>query len=214
MGVPRVEHAEEYIASMAEKMQPFLRRGDRVLICLQEGKAAVPEEAVRRCGAIPVSCGTDLRWKVLLKLAFLHKVRTIIAPPLVILGMAKLARSTGTPLYVRNGVTLGGPCDDWMRRGIISSLDCRIHNLEADAPYPVTDHRLESLAVEINRWTSVLDCRLDKGENGLEIEIVVFPGEKLPQLPSCARLVVRPWDAEHDVPFWIRADWRNPVFTC
>ena len=68
---------------------------------------------------------------------------------------------------------------------------------------PNVDPELLALSNSINRWTSVLDCRLERSAAGLEIEIVVFPGEKLPKLPSCARLVVRPWDPEHDEPFHV-----------
>ena len=58
------------------------------------------------------------------------------------------------------------------------------------------------LGQQLQSWTSILDCRLNKGEYGLEIEIVTFPGEKLPKLPSAAKLVVRPWDSDTDEPFW------------
>lgn len=206
-----MDNREEHIASLTEAIRPFLRRGDRVLICLPSDSCQMAQDAVSRCSAAAVTAGTDLRWRELLRLAFVHKVSTLIAPPLVVLGLAKLARFTGTPLYMRNVVTIGSPCADWMQRGIIDSLDCLIHDLEPGVSGPVGDQRLELLAVEINRWTSVLDCRLERGENGLEIETVVFPGEKLPLLPSCARLVLRPWDAENDIPFWIQAGWRNPV---
>ena len=70
-------------------------------------------------------------------------------------------------------------------------------------PGPGPEDPLLRAGQEIMLWTSVLDCRIQKGESGLEIEIVVFPGEKLPMLPSCAKLSVRPWDPETDVPFGI-----------
>ena len=53
----------------------------------------------------------------------------------------------------------------------------------------------------LHSWTSILDCRLTRGEYGLEIEIVAFPGEKLPKLPSAAKLVIQPWNPEVDEPF-------------
>ena len=53
----------------------------------------------------------------------------------------------------------------------------------------------------LQSWTSILDCRLERGESGLEIEIVCFPGEKLPRLPSAAKLVIRPWNPKNDEPF-------------
>lgn len=54
----------------------------------------------------------------------------------------------------------------------------------------------------LHSWTSILDCRVEKGEYGLEIEIVCFPGEKLPKLPSAAKLIVRPFNSKNDEPFW------------
>ena len=64
-----------------------------------------------------------------------------------------------------------------------------------------TDPDLEKLGEYLQSWTSVLDCRLEKGESGLEIELVVFQGEKLPKLPSAAKLVIRPWNPDKDEPF-------------
>lgn len=68
-------------------------------------------------------------------------------------------------------------------------------------PGRTEDPDLVQLGQELQSWTSVLDCRLRKGESGLEIEIVCFPGEKLPKLPSAAKLVIRPWDPKTDEPF-------------
>ena len=69
------------------------------------------------------------------------------------------------------------------------------------APDKTEDPDLRDLGQYLQSWTSILDCRLNKGEYGLEIEIIVFPGEKLPKLPSAARLVVRAWNPEMDEPF-------------
>lgn len=71
------------------------------------------------------------------------------------------------------------------------------------------DPMMEQLGRELMSWTSILDCKFHKGEYGFEMELVVFPGEKLPKLPSCAKQVVRNWDPETDVPNWFRPDWRN-----
>lgn len=68
----------------------------------------------------------------------------------------------------------------------------------------IQDPDLVELGQFLHSWTSILDCRLSKGEYGLEIEIVCFPGEKLPKLPSAAKLVVRPWNPKTDEPFWRR----------
>lgn len=65
------------------------------------------------------------------------------------------------------------------------------------------DNVLE-LYQQLHSWTSILDCRVVKGEYGLELELVVFPGEKLPKLPTCAKQVIRPWDPDKDVPLDFR----------
>lgn len=63
------------------------------------------------------------------------------------------------------------------------------------------DKDLSELGQYLQSWTSVLDCRLKKGEVGLEIEIICFAGEKLPKLPTAAKLVIRPWNPQIDEPF-------------
>lgn len=68
-------------------------------------------------------------------------------------------------------------------------------------PAEVADKELAELAQHLLSWTSVLDCSVQRGAYGLEIEMVIFPGEKLPKLPTCARQVIRPWNPEVDVPF-------------
>ena len=62
------------------------------------------------------------------------------------------------------------------------------------------DSDLDALAQHLMSWTSILDCHVKKGEFGLEIEIICFQGEKLPQLPTAAKLVIRPWDPAADTP--------------
>jgi phenylacetate-coenzyme A ligase PaaK-like adenylate-forming protein len=71
------------------------------------------------------------------------------------------------------------------------------------------DPYMEQLGRELLNWTSILDVRLNNGESGLEVELVVFPGEKMPVLPQCAKRVIRNWDPERDVPFWFNPDWRK-----
>lgn len=63
------------------------------------------------------------------------------------------------------------------------------------------DKDLAELGQYLQSWTSVLDCRLHKSESGLEMEIICFAGEKLPKLPTAAKLVVRPWNPKSDTPF-------------
>ena len=283
---------EKTIGYLQEKMGQFLRKGDRVIICFSNEKetdlGSLFAKAVDACGAVPIHWGDDHRWKSLLRLVFGFRGCTLVAPPLVILGLSKLARATATPLNISNAVMAGYPCTDWMIRGIRSGLDCkswgcfdvehpsvvagfscpqgvgvhvnrgvfralicdewdqpvsfgkqgavlledvkngsilRTYNRGRISDTPCgcgsadpllldlslrnnVDHELLALSNSINRWTSVLDCRIQRGENGLEIEIVAFPGEKLPKLPTCAKLVVRPWDSEVDAPFEVNVQKR------
>lgn len=286
---------ERSIAYLADHLGRFLRKRERVLICFPEykkgGLSWLMEQAVLRCGAVPVVWGPDFRWKTLLRMAFSTKASAIIGAPLIVLGLTKLKKAYATPLYVRRVVTAGYPCMDWMIDGIVKGFDCEVggcfslglegvvagfacghswgvhlwdEEYGADivdgngdilpageageivlypkdhpalrcpigenarletapcacgcsaprlmdfAPGRATDPDLAVLGQYLQSWTSILDCRLNKGECGLEMEIIVFPGEKLPKLPTAAKLVMRPWDPEHDEPFWYVPRDRSP----
>lgn len=277
---------EESIAYLTEHLSHFLRKSERVFICFseyEEGNLSwLMEQAVVRCGAVPVVWGPDRRWKTLLQQAFVNKVTAIIGSPRLLLGLSKLRRQSGTPLAIRRVITAGYPCPDWMIDGIVKGLDCEVggcftldisgivagfacghswgvHIREQKYGVDIVDAqgrslpagqfgeivlypkerpelrwplreggRLEtkpcacgSTAVRmmdmasgwgrdpalleleqmLHSWTSVLDCYVARGESGLEIEIVCFQGEKLPKLPTAAKLVVRPWDPQTDAPY-------------
>lgn len=72
------------------------------------------------------------------------------------------------------------------------------------------DMSLVKLARDLLTWSSVLDCRIRRGECGLALEMVVFPGEKLPKLPTVAKQIVRPWNPEEDTPFLEVPGWKVP----
>lgn len=284
-----MERSVEYVAS---NLAQFLKRQEQVIICFPRGEfgrlGEIFTRAVCKAGAIPLVWGPDFRWKSLLRLAFNSRATVIIGPPLVILGLSKLVRATGTPLNIRNVVTAGYPCPDWMIDGIIQGLDCetwgcftpgagavvggfscrhgrgihlrqeayRVHIVDdrgetvppgsagrvvvspAGIPtvsYPTLDGGrlddgvcdcgdptprlvditfgcrqagdIEALNHELQSWTSILDCRLVRGIYGLEMELVVFPGEKLPKLPTCAKRIIRRWDPERDEPFFVDSGW-------
>ena len=55
----------------------------------------------------------------------------------------------------------------------------------------------------------ILDVK--KGECGLEIEVVTFQGEKLPKLPSAAKLVIRSWDPQTDEPLLHASSLKIPA---
>lgn len=277
---------ERSIGYLSENLGGFLKKGERVLICFpgqEKGSLGwLMERAVLRCGGAPVIWGPDYRWKTLLQQAFYSRATTILAPPLIVLGLSKLKKYTGLPVYIRRVVTAGYPCLDWMIDGIIRGLDCQtwgsfgigdtgvvagfscgqsrgVHlrddeygvdivdekgnvlpegevgemvlypKAQPELRYPMGENArldtspctcgcasprlmdlhpgktentdLADLGQQLQSWTSVLDCRLEKGQYGLELEMVVFAGEKLPRLPAMAKQVIRPWDPKQDEPF-------------
>ena len=289
--------AEATAAYIADHLRSYLKKGERVLICFSSEKKGglgwLMEQAVIQCGGIPVVWGPDYRWKTVLQQAFYSHASIIIGPPLIVLGLCKLKKHIGLPLYIRHAVTAGYPCLDWMVEGIENGLDCTtsgcfgfgetgiiagyscddslgIHlrpdtygvelrdrqgnivpegemgeiflymkedpNLriplgeqarlvaekcscgrETDRlvdffPGEETDNDIADLGQQLHSWTSVLDCRIRRGEYGLELELVVFAGEKLPKLPSVAKLIVRPWDSKHDTPFLYMPTVKNKNF--
>ena len=280
------EAKEATIQYLADSM-PFIRQRDKVLVCFAKDKPGsfgeLVESALVRLGAEAVMVEKDWRWKTLLRLAFSNRVNTIIAPPLVVLGLFKLARQKGTPLNIRRVVTAGYPCLDWMIEGIARGLDCQTWGSFAPRGYSVVagfscgkslgvhlrddvygieivdekgqsvpegtmgemvlyqldtpevrfhlgdrarldtspcpcgckaprlmdithgsrvDPELAAVGRDLMSWTSILDCRLSRGDYGLEMEIITFPGEKLPKLPATAKRLIRAWDPEKDEPFF------------
>lgn len=273
---------------LADKLRAFLQKQEQVLICFPntgpESLGAIFGEAVRRSNGIPIYWGPDYRWKELLRLAFDSHTQTVIAHPLVILGLTKVAKATATPLYIHNVVLGGYPYARWMVEGLKKGLDSRIWGCYAMRSGPVvvgftcdqeagihiredifdaivvdeaenslpdpergellfiykkdpsliydpeesavlrhqpcscgsdavrlvetlyTGHDNPSKIMLEQRflaWSSILDFRAELTESGIALELVVFPGESLPRLPSCAKLTVRPWDPEVDIPFYI-----------
>lgn len=288
------DQVESSVAFLTEKIGAFLKKRERVLICLPDTPGGVGwtiGQAVERCEGIPIFLGEDRRWKTMIRTAFSSRCGTIVAEPLVLLGLSKLAKNMGVPLFIRDAILAGYPCMPWMRDGMQVGLDCRTYGCFdpmgliagfishgerilylrndlfdgctldaegsvlpdgsmgavavswADAPedrlvigyqgrithttrengspaIALSDVSLGSslepdiaqLSGHLHRWTSILDCRVTRGNYGLELEIVTFPGEKLPKLPSCAKQVVRPWDPETEIPFGVLFEekpWEN-----
>ena len=282
------EALEASCAYLASQIQPFLQILEPVLICFpDEGPASLGglfRRAVEMCGATAIVWGPDFHWKELLRLAFDSHANTVIAHPLVALGLLKLADATKTPLYIYDLVFGGYPYSRWMVDGVKKGLDCRVWGCYAakcgpvivgftcsnesgihvrndildlqildeqgntdpyrqkgrirfiskkdptvvyepgesalmhyqpcscgcDAPRfgELVHHSdqvtLNHLEERLLSWSSVLDYRAVQTESGINLEVVVFPGEKLPKLPSCAKLEVRSWDPEKDIPFFIQ----------
>lgn len=286
---------DDTIQFLTTCLRPIIRQSEAALICFPRENpwdfGALLEKAVVQCGGYPIVWENDLRWKTLLRHAFVSKASTIIAPPLIVLGLSKLAAYGEVPLYLFHAVMAGYPCLDWMKEGIEKGLDCKIwefagfgtesvvagfscdcgmgiHIREDTYKVQLVDHdgrdlpdgekgrivlsvkenpkvryvtelfgqysvetcpcgnpskklvdiymgekrsdSLLELSEELLFWTSILDLELVQSEHGLELEIVCFRGEQLPKLPQCARLVLRPWNPEADIPLSLRADWTQP----
>ena len=281
------EALEATVDYLARLIKPFLQTLEPVLICYpDEGPTSLGgifRDAVLRCDAMPVFWEGNYRWKDLLRIAFETHANTLIGNPLVILGLIKLAKTTGTPLYFYDVIACGEPFPRWIVNGLKKGLDCNawgcyavnsgpviggfscmqeagIH-IREDVFRPILQHgsddqvwsnwgrlylasakdpdliydpcqnaRLqyqqcscgcdevrvvevcscqsellteEILQEQLLAWSSILDYRATYTESGLNLELVVFPGELLPELPNCAKLVVRTWDPEKDVPFFV-----------
>lgn len=214
MDLPKLEELEV----LADILPTFLRKNERVLLCFpgkEEPVGEVAARSVERFGGIPVFWGEDLLWKTLLRKGFQERCSTIIGPPSIILGLSKLAARAATPLYIRNAVILGDTPDEWLCGSIRNGLDCAIRGwIPGEKRAPSCDDGTEALLHELRRWTTILDMKLEHMGAGLSLELVTFPGEKLPKLPSFARLVVKDWDGERDVPFDIPFRWKTGIFSC
>lgn len=79
--------------------------------------------------------------------------------------------------------------------------DPRVVEVKAIQKDAILRERLEG---ELLSWSSVLDYCVEYTEFGAALELVVFPGEAIPQLPSFAKLNVRCWDPQKDIPFSMR----------
>ncbi|MBQ9148812.1 MAG: hypothetical protein IJX69_04510 [Oscillospiraceae bacterium] len=278
-----LEQTRDYLV---ERLRKFLQPKEEILICYpNQGPASLGgllEQVALACDCRPVFWGPDYRWKALLRQAFSLHTITIFAPPLVVLGLMKMAKATSTPLYIHNALLSGYPYANWMVEGIKRGLDCRIWGcyLLGDGPVvagftcgqeagihirdalyepaiydengelmedaqrgrllmkyrPADDlvydtqetaklwHQPCSCGCDDPRivetiyvgdedpakrvleerflaWTSILDYRVRQTESGIDLELVVFPGEPIPRIPNCAKLTVRPWNPEEDMPF-------------
>ena len=183
-------HSEEKLftqedsACLENILSGFLKSGETVLICYPEkwgNGGELFSHAVRKCHGIPVVWGEDGLWNTLLRQAFFFHCTAAIGDPLILLGLSKIRNATGTPLYIRNAVLSEAIHMDWL-----------------------SDDPLDTLWQDLSGWNSVLDCLVSREAGGLNLELVVFPGLRLPNLPSCARLTVRNWNPEEDHPFLMK----------
>lgn len=190
----------------------FLKNNDRVLICCSRESELGRQlaTAVSDHRGVPAFWEEDARWSSLLRMGFTGRYRVIAGPPHLLLGLSKLSKHRRTPLYIRNAILTEG-CPAWVRESIERGLDCKIWSLSETDEYALSQTDLNQLQRHLLHWSSVLDCRLVRGSYGLEIQAVVFPGKKLPEFPTCAKLDIQPWDPERHVPFYLAYDLKNPT---
>lgn len=195
------------VAEWTKELSKFLKRNGRVLICFPEDSALGRDigEAVIRAGGRPFYWGSDHRWRSLLHLAFTERHKTIVAPPQLLLGLSKLSKQLGTPLFVHHSV-LTEPCPDWMREAIAVNLDCSIWFLPREESGEEPHTNLLELKHDLLRWSSIIDCRIVKGSYGLEMQLVSIPGKKLPKFPSLAKLDNQVYAPDRHIPFYLAYD--------
>lgn len=187
-----------------EILSGFLKDGETVLICYPEkwgNGGEVFSRAVQNCRGIPVMWGEDGLWKTLLRQAFFFHCTAAIGDPFVLLGLSKARNATGTPLLIRNVVLTEDLHIGWLEEGIRSNLDCSIMGCLRSCTVKLREEPLSALWQELSGWNSVLDCHISREIGGLNLELVVFPRQRLPKLPSCAKLSVRNWNPDEDRPF-------------
>ena len=197
------------VSAMAEVLRPFLRRREKVFLCsFPNSRCAFiqqAEQAVAQLGGECICWSGQKNWQSLLRQVFSQRATVLIGAPRLILGLAKVAKLTATPLQVRHVVLLDAGEQAWLTRGIQESLDAQIHHFSCDALVPClhkdSDPMVRELEAQLLSWSSVLDFRVERTAQGLRLEILVFPGRKLPNLPSGACVTVRPWNPKLDAPF-------------
>ncbi len=185
---------------LRQALAACLHRQEKLLLCCAGEDARLIRDAATLLDIRTASWEPDLRWQNLVRLAILNRARAAIGPASVLLALSKLGKATAAPLPIRDVILIGPSCPEWMKESIASGLDARVW----DCCKPDTegaDASLEMLGQELLRWSSVLDYRARKTEMGLSLELVVFPGKQLPQLPSGAKVTVRSWIPGADVPF-------------
>ena len=196
------------VSGVADVLRPFLRSHDKVFLCYAALDCVVTQsvcQAVKQLGGETLRWEDDRRWYALLRQAFSQRATVLVGSPRLILGLAKIARATGTPLSVRHVVLLGHGEDDWLHKGIRDSLDAAIYTCDVTADTPCLENPEDPLMRQLDErllsWSSVLDFSAKQTEQGLSLEILVFPGRQLPKIPSGANVTVRPWQPKTDVPF-------------
>lgn len=197
----------------------ILKKGERVLLCAcdEQDRSAIQTAAAAaaECGAVGVHWDTDRRWKTLLRLAFDSRAETVVGTSDTLLALSKLSKVNHIPLNIFHAVVVGVSCPNWILESIASGLDCKVwpcFNTDKDTAdrrfmTGVTDRVTSDYSnLDANRdylmhYGSILDCKLKRGDNnGMDLEVICFRGEKLPRFPQGANMTLRDWNPDTDVP--------------
>lgn len=202
-------HTDNHLNTVTElQLSNILHRRHRVLILLppsEEDLIRRMAQAVDASGCVPIVPEDDYRWKTLLRLAFVKRTETVIGTAQLLMGLLKIAKATNTPLFIHD-VILCGEEKMWMQDDLRRSLDCRIWNLEQRLKQRIeADKYTHSMHNELEDMLlgcpDVLDYSMDITECGNSLEVVILNNQKMTVLPSCAKLLIRKWNPEIDVPF-------------
>ncbi len=206
------EEEDRAVSDLHRNMSRFLKKKEKVLLLYPKEDnpfCRIWEGAILACGCVPLWLEDDHRWITMLKSAFTSKSTCLVGSALTLLGLSKLSKQLGTPLYAKNVLMTGSPAAPWLVNGVRQGLDCMVWGCpDADSDGGIThmdvqdrNPELTELHEKLLQWSSILDCRMAKTEYGLELELVAFPGEKLPKLPTAAKRIVRAFNPETDEPF-------------
>ena len=144
------EALEKTRGYLRRRIEKILQPNEKVLICFpKEGNVSIGgmmEQVLRDCGCTPIYWGPDFRWMGLLRQAFESHVSAVVGPPLVVLGLMKMAKATATPLNIHNAFLAGYPYANWMIEGIKEGIEgfevgCAVmgtHNPEAQPKVNMT----------------------------------------------------------------------------
>lgn len=190
------------------EIRSLIRENTPVLICPKDTEAAQQLRSfVHSLGGIALMPQAPYTWKELFRLAFSRRAAVVIGEPRIILGLYKLVRAYRVALKIKFAVVLSDKRDAWMCEDIAHGLDCRVYTVSAKESIAADDTAM--LERELLSWTSILDCQISVGESGLELKVVYFSGERLPKLPSCAKLQLTPWNQNEDGPFCLNSLGKN-----
>lgn len=260
---------EENIQYLQENMKAFIHPQDSVLLCtLAQDPPVIGEEIRQALENLDVEItfwNPDQTWRDLMWLAFSRHVSVVVGSARLILGLAKLARETDTPLNIQHVLVTGSLPGCELYDSIRSELDCTVEQcytpagsdlivgftepgtekvqlredafsvslgefrdetgrevlitrenhvwhtgdlgqteensltyLRKDCTDPENPQYLDSVLLP---WSSILDYEVQLTEYGQKLELVVFSGEALPELPTFAGMVVRGWAPHSDRPF-------------